>query len=218
MPSDTSLGHRGHAAQEHLGPPHPPSAHTTCYAHGPAPLIYPCMQTAVRVPPQQLHPMASNAKGADAGLYDFPLPPNLTEAQQDARRQSARAASSSEQAWNNLSAERLEKVLKSKSGSTRKELCRSGVPPSLRPRVWMEASGARAMRVENGPDYYASLLSASGATSAASRQIELVRSWACAIPCKWFSSACVNGFLSLWLSYSTYSAHKHHAVIRRGES
>lgn len=43
-----------------------------------------------------------------------------------------------------------------------KPLCRRGIPPELRPRLWLQLSGADARRAAAGPGYYATFASIKG--------------------------------------------------------
>jgi len=74
----------------------------------------------------------------------------------------ARAAAAAKQAdrrprWDTALAKHPTLTPELARGPTYKKLIRKGVPPELRPRVWMEASGAAALREASPRGYYTSL-------------------------------------------------------------
>ena len=61
------------------------------------------------------------------------------------------------------------------SGPKLKELIRMGVPPPLRPWVWMQLSGAAVRRDQMPPSYFSGLLLVGEAECPYREQIEQVR-------------------------------------------
>lgn len=92
------------------------------------------------------------------GLYGFPAPDGLTDAQLADRQHSSASASASAAAWSRLAINKDGIPQLPSSRSQLKKLCRGGIPPHLRAKVWPLISGASKLRQAKGAAYFQQML------------------------------------------------------------
>uniref|UniRef100_A0A1D2AGT9 Rab-GAP TBC domain-containing protein n=1 Tax=Auxenochlorella protothecoides TaxID=3075 RepID=A0A1D2AGT9_AUXPR len=113
-----------------------------------------------------LAPSPGEPRVTSSDVYGFAI--SLTEAHIDALARCTQAAAEVEASW--ASHPRGGPL---PADEALKRLCRRGVPPSLRPWVWGEVSGARARRAARHPSYYAGMAELGRHESPWVHQIEL---------------------------------------------